>query len=255
MFEDLFIDQGAIANYRGAPLLDERLSYLLHCTEAGSRPPTLRKIAAHQISLIHLLDLHEGDRVSVAQVEAAAGQWSLPGGRRSRRPALPQARSEIPRPRGTLAAFHGHAGRTRHAATRPRRRGRDVRGMDARRARVVRRDDPRLSQYRRSVFRRAGVRCHPGRGRDHRHRPGGRTLACSRLQPGHDPRLLAASSHLLPVRRTPGLVHTGLGRRSHAVRGSIPASPSRRAWGGRRLCVCSPRPRAADRPMCATAPS
>ena len=95
MFEDLFIDQGAIANHRGAPLLDERLSYLRHCAEAGSRPPTLRKIAAHQNSLVHLLDLHEGDRVSVAQVEAAAGRWSLPGGRRSRRPALPQARQRF----------------------------------------------------------------------------------------------------------------------------------------------------------------
>jgi len=91
MFEDLFIDRGTIVNYRAAPLLDERLSYLCHCVEAGSRPSTLRKIAAHQISLVHFLDLHEGDRVSVAQVEAAAGQWSLPGGRRSRRPALPQA--------------------------------------------------------------------------------------------------------------------------------------------------------------------
>jgi len=95
MFEDLFIDQGAIANHRAAPLLDERLSYLRHCAEAGSRPPTLRKIAAHQNSLVHLLDLHEVDRVSVAQVEAAAGQWSLPGGRRSRRPALAQARQRF----------------------------------------------------------------------------------------------------------------------------------------------------------------
>ena len=61
--------------------------------------PTLRKIAAHQTSLIRFLDLHEGGRVSVAQVEAAAGQWSLPGGRRSRRPALPEA----------CQRFFGHA--------------------------------------------------------------------------------------------------------------------------------------------------
>ena len=92
MFEALFTDGGTIHRYRGAPLLEERLSYLLHCAEAGARLPTLRKIAAHQTSLVHFLDLHEGDRVSVVQVEAAAGQWSLPGGRRSRRPALPQAR-------------------------------------------------------------------------------------------------------------------------------------------------------------------
>ena len=91
VFEDLFIHRGTIANYRAAPLLDERLSYLRHCAEAGSRPPTLRKIAVHQTSLVHFLDLHEGDRVTLAQVKAVAGQWSLPGGRRSRRPALPQA--------------------------------------------------------------------------------------------------------------------------------------------------------------------
>lgn len=99
MFEALFTDGGTIDRYWGAPLLDERLSYLLHCAEAGARLPTLRKIAAHQTSLVHFLDLHAGDRVSVAQVEAAAGQWSLPGGRHSRRPALP----------GACGRFVGHA--------------------------------------------------------------------------------------------------------------------------------------------------
>ena len=101
MFEDLFIDRGTIASYRAAPLLDERLSYLRHCAEAGARPSTLRNIAAHQTSLVQFLDLHEGDQVSVARVEAAASQWSLPGGRRSRRPALPQAHQR----------FFGHAAR------------------------------------------------------------------------------------------------------------------------------------------------
>ena len=72
MFEALFTDGGTIDRYRGAPLLEERLSYLLHCAEAGSRLPTLRKIAAHQTSLVHILDLHEDDQVSVARVEAAA---------------------------------------------------------------------------------------------------------------------------------------------------------------------------------------
>ena len=95
MFEDLFVDRCYIARYRAAPLLDERLSYLRHCAEAGSRPSTLRRIAVHQINLVYFLDLHEGDRVSVAQVEAAAGQWCLPGGRRSRQPALPRARQRF----------------------------------------------------------------------------------------------------------------------------------------------------------------
>ena len=91
MFEDLFDDRLAIARYRAAPLLDERLSYLRHCAKTGARLGTLRTNAAHQASLVHFLDLHEGDRVSLAQVEAAAGQWSLPGGRHSRKPAWPEA--------------------------------------------------------------------------------------------------------------------------------------------------------------------
>ena len=99
MFEALFTDGGTIDRYRCAPLLEERLSYLLHCAEAGARLPTLRKIAAHQTNLVHFLDLHEGERVSVAQVEAATGHWSLPGGRHSSRPALPQA----------CQRFFGHA--------------------------------------------------------------------------------------------------------------------------------------------------
>ena len=99
MLENLFIDRGTIASYRAAPLLEERLSYLKHCAQAGARPPTLRKIAVHQTSLIRLLDLHDGDRVSVARIEAAAGQWALPGGRRCSRPALAQA----------CQRFSGHA--------------------------------------------------------------------------------------------------------------------------------------------------
>ena len=95
MFETLFTDGDTIDRYLGAPLVEERLSYLLHCAEAGVRLPTLRTIAAHQTSLVHFLDLHEGDRVSVAQVEAAASQWSLPGGRHSSRPALPEARQRF----------------------------------------------------------------------------------------------------------------------------------------------------------------
>ena len=99
MFEALFADGATIDRYRGSPLLEERLRYLLHRAEAGARLPTLRKIAAHQTSLVRFLDLREGGRVSFAQVEAAAGQWSLPGGRHSRRPALPEA----------CRRFFGHA--------------------------------------------------------------------------------------------------------------------------------------------------
>ena len=135
MFEDLFIDRGTIASYRAWPLLDERLSYLRHCAEAGSRPSTLRKIAVHQASLVHFLDLHEGDRVTVPKWRLWSVNGRFPG------PSVQATRaaagvSEILGPRGTLAAFRGHAERTRRAETRPRWRGRGLRGMDARRARV-----------------------------------------------------------------------------------------------------------------------
>ena len=72
MFEALFIDRGTIARYRCEPLLEERLSYLRHCAQEGARPRTLRTIAAAQITLIRLLDLRAGERVSVPRIEAAA---------------------------------------------------------------------------------------------------------------------------------------------------------------------------------------
>ena len=50
----------------------------------------MRTIAAHQVNLVHLLDLHEGERVSLTRIDVAAVQWSLPGGRRCRRPAEPE---------------------------------------------------------------------------------------------------------------------------------------------------------------------
>ena len=85
MFEDLFIDRGTIAHYRCEPLLEERLSYLRHCAQEGARPLTLRTIAATQITLIRLLDLRAGERVSVPRIEAAAD-------RRSSQPAQPSVR-------------------------------------------------------------------------------------------------------------------------------------------------------------------
>ena len=93
MFEKLFVKRGAVARYRAAPLLNERLSYLRHCAQAGARSSsTLRHIAAHQTNLIQLLDYREGDRVSVARIESAARRWSRPGGRRCSQVAKPEAR-------------------------------------------------------------------------------------------------------------------------------------------------------------------
>ena len=100
MFDDLFVYPGIKGRYHAAPLFDERLSYLVHCAQGGARRSTLRSLAAHQVNLIHLLDLQGHERVSLTRIEAAAAQWSLPGGcRRRHRPAKP----------GQCRRFFGHA--------------------------------------------------------------------------------------------------------------------------------------------------
>ena len=95
MFEELFTGRAAIVRHYATPLLEERLRYLVHCARAGAQRGTLRAIAAHQANLVRLLDLRAAERVCVTRVEAAAGQWSLPGGRHSRRPACPDARQRF----------------------------------------------------------------------------------------------------------------------------------------------------------------
>ena len=95
MFENLFT-RGAILNrYHTAPLVEERHRYLVHCAQTGARWRTLRVIAAHQVNLVHLLDLRACDRVDVTRIEAAARQWSLPGGRRCSQPAAAQAQQRF----------------------------------------------------------------------------------------------------------------------------------------------------------------
>ena len=85
MFQDLFIDRATIARYRSAPLLEERLSYLMHCAQAGLRPSTLRTIAVDQVRLVRRLGLREAEPVSVSRIESAAD-------RGTNRPVRPAAR-------------------------------------------------------------------------------------------------------------------------------------------------------------------
>jgi hypothetical protein len=61
MLEALFAQPSAIARYRSASLLEERLRYLAHCEQIGIKPETLRKIASHQLSFVRALDLQDGD--------------------------------------------------------------------------------------------------------------------------------------------------------------------------------------------------
>ena len=95
MFEELFILPSKIERYRSAPLAEHRLRYLRHLKETGARRSTLQQVASEQLSVVCLLDLREGDRVSISQVEAAATKWSRPGGRQCNRTALPKARTRF----------------------------------------------------------------------------------------------------------------------------------------------------------------
>jgi integrase/recombinase XerD len=85
MFESLFARPSAIARYRSAPLLKERLRYLAYCEQIGIKPETLRKIASHQLVFVRALDLQDGDdSLILSKIEAWYRRWSLPEKRTSR---------------------------------------------------------------------------------------------------------------------------------------------------------------------------
>ena len=91
MFEELFTQIKTIKEYQSAPLVEERLRYLVHYAERGASRYTLRAVAANQLSLVRLLDLRGEEGVCRSRVEAAAKAWSRPGGRRYARPASSKA--------------------------------------------------------------------------------------------------------------------------------------------------------------------
>jgi integrase/recombinase XerD len=91
MFEEIFLPRTA-ERYRAAPLVEQRERYLVHLRETGARRPTLRKCANDQLSLVRLLNLKEGGRVCLSQIEAVTAIWSRPKGRRCNRSASPKAR-------------------------------------------------------------------------------------------------------------------------------------------------------------------
>ena len=78
MFEDLFARPSTVEHYRCSPLINERLAFLDHCEQLGIKPATLRKIAAHQLKLVRLLDLND-DEVNARRIEAGFRRWLLPG--------------------------------------------------------------------------------------------------------------------------------------------------------------------------------
>ena len=72
MFEDLFERPHTIEKYRSAPLYEDRLRYLVHVADGGAAPTTLYKIAYWQLNLVRLLDLREGETVTLPQLTAVA---------------------------------------------------------------------------------------------------------------------------------------------------------------------------------------
>jgi site-specific recombinase XerD len=95
MFDELFAIPAFIKKYQTVPLAEPRARYLRHLKELGACRTTLRKRANDQISLVRLLDLQEGDRVSIPRIEAAAAIWSRPQGHRCIRAASPKARERF----------------------------------------------------------------------------------------------------------------------------------------------------------------
>ena len=76
MFEQLFQKPRTIDEYRSAPLCEDRVSYLVHRAESGAKPSTLYKIANYQLRLVRIVDLREGETVTVSQLAAIAeAQW------------------------------------------------------------------------------------------------------------------------------------------------------------------------------------
>ncbi len=94
MFEEIFLPPAA-AKHRNAPLADLRAGYLLQLKAGGAQRSTLRKHANAHLNLVRLLDLRDGDRISLNDIETAARLWGNPEGRRSDREATSKAKQRF----------------------------------------------------------------------------------------------------------------------------------------------------------------
>ena len=88
MFENLFERPHTIEKYRSAPLYEDRLRYLVHVAHGGATPHTLYKTAYCQLNLVRLLDLREGETVTLSRltavIDARFDREGHSGGRRIR---------------------------------------------------------------------------------------------------------------------------------------------------------------------------
>ncbi len=90
MFEQLFKRPHALARQRHAPLFEERLRYLSHCSEQQMARRTLQLIASYLLIVAKDLRLADrpGEFISRDEIEVAANRWA------NRQPKPAQMRSE-----------------------------------------------------------------------------------------------------------------------------------------------------------------
>jgi site-specific recombinase XerD len=82
VFEELFDLARNVEKHRTAPFAAQRARYLKYLKDNGATRPTLLANAYGLLSVVCLLDLKAGFRVTVSQIETAAETWSQPRGRR-----------------------------------------------------------------------------------------------------------------------------------------------------------------------------
>ena len=90
-----YAQSSAIARYRSAPLLEERIRDPVHCKQIGIKLETLRKIASHQLSLVFLPSIC-GTAMTTASTYESLKAWSLPEARKLQPRARRLATSTMP---------------------------------------------------------------------------------------------------------------------------------------------------------------
>ena len=77
MFEQLYKTPCSVRRQLNAPLLEDRLRYLLHRKKLGAARSVLRTIATYQLVLIEYLDLEKNRMIPFDEIKTAAHRWSL----------------------------------------------------------------------------------------------------------------------------------------------------------------------------------
>lgn len=77
MFNQLFKKPYNLRRHLNAPLLEERLRYLIYLSEQGFKPLEIRDIASFQLTLIKYLQLEENKILTHKEITSASNRWAL----------------------------------------------------------------------------------------------------------------------------------------------------------------------------------